>query len=187
MSFAEGWDRRDRRTLRFLDPELETAFQTNTAEAARRLLLWACLVNIPIWVVGGVLAPLVLDVDPRAVLVACAIELTVLCGGVLFALRPHPRRAISVFGLAINLTAGIVIVVITTWVGLFDRFAAPFVIFAAVVAMAVQRLPFTLAVVGVAVHVLVFSIMALAVGTAALFQIFLVGSALGTTLSGIYL
>ena len=66
MSVDLGSGQRDKVTLRFLDPSLEVAYQADTAEAARRLLTWACLVNAPIWFVGALLAPVVLGVDPDA-------------------------------------------------------------------------------------------------------------------------
>ena len=67
VSVDLGSDQRDKVTLRFLDPSLEVAYQADTAEAARRLLTWACLVNAPIWFVGALLAPVVLGVDPTPV------------------------------------------------------------------------------------------------------------------------
>jgi class 3 adenylate cyclase len=187
VSFAPGWDRRDRLTLRFLDPALEVAYQADTAEAARRLLSWACLVNAPIWLVGALLAPVVLGVDPAPVWLACSAQIIILLSGALLALRHPRRRVIDDYGLVINLSAGIVLVVITAYVGLFDRFALPFLIFTALVAGSVQRLPFTLAMPGAVGLLIAFSIGVLTVGTAAAFQIFVLVSALGVALSGAYL
>jgi class 3 adenylate cyclase len=187
VSVDLGSGQRDKVTLRFLDPSLEVAYQADTAEAARRLLTWACLVNAPIWFVGALLAPVVLGVDPTPVWAACAIQILILLSGAILAQRRPRRRVIDDYGLVINLCAGIVLVIITAYVGLFDRFALPFLIFTALVSGAVQRLPFTLAVVGALGLLIAFSIGAVTVGTAAAFQIFVLVSALAVALSGAYL
>ena len=50
VSFAAGWDRRNRWTLQFLDPELERAFQDATLEPFRHRWSLAVILVIPVWV-----------------------------------------------------------------------------------------------------------------------------------------
>ena len=65
MAFPERWDRFDRFTLRFVDRELERAYQhADQAEGVRRART-ASLVAAVVWVVVAIMARLRLAWHPR--------------------------------------------------------------------------------------------------------------------------
>ena len=65
MASAEGWDRFDRVTLRFVDPELERAYQhADQTDGIRRARI-ASLVAAAVWVVVGIIGPSAVGASPR--------------------------------------------------------------------------------------------------------------------------
>jgi hypothetical protein len=64
MAFAEGWDRFDRITLRFVDPELEKSYQhADQTDGVRRARI-ASLVAAAVWVVVGIIGPSAVSASP---------------------------------------------------------------------------------------------------------------------------
>lgn len=64
MIYSAGWDRRDRWTLRFLDPELERSYQhADHAEGVRRVRTTS-LVAVGAWVLVGLIMPPAVGVAP---------------------------------------------------------------------------------------------------------------------------
>jgi class 3 adenylate cyclase len=186
VTLTPGWDRFNTRTLRFLDPALETAFTDDQTPAFRNGLRLACLLNAPLWGIGGLIAPPTIGVDPAPIWTACSIMVGLLLGTAWFAQRAQSRRELEIAGLLINFASGVVIVVLGSVTGLFDRFAGMLIIFSAIVAMIVQRLTFPTSLAFAAGQFTIFSIAAVLVGSAPVFQIFLVGSMLAITMFGVY-
>src|SRR5438093_7376616 len=71
MAFPEGWDRFDRFTLRFVDRELERAYQhADQAEGVRRVRT-ASLMAAVVWVVVAIIGPPALGVAPATARAIC--------------------------------------------------------------------------------------------------------------------
>jgi class 3 adenylate cyclase len=72
--FAVGWDRRDRTTLRFVDPDLEATYRIALAPAARQRLRIACLVGAGIWISLGAVGHPLLGVPVPPLYAAAALN-----------------------------------------------------------------------------------------------------------------
>jgi hypothetical protein len=71
MAFPEGWDRFDRFTLRFVDRELERAYQhADQAEGVRRARS-ASLVAAVVWVVVAIIGPPAIGAAPATAWAIC--------------------------------------------------------------------------------------------------------------------
>ncbi len=71
MAFPEGWDRFDRFTLRFVDRELERAYQhADQAEGVRRARTTS-LVAAAVWVVVAIIGPSAIGVAPATAWAIC--------------------------------------------------------------------------------------------------------------------
>ena len=57
VTFPVGWDRRDRWTLRFVDPELERSFSTPTRPQSVRRARTASLIAVVVWVLVALVGP----------------------------------------------------------------------------------------------------------------------------------
>jgi len=188
VSFAPGWDRRDPRTLRFVDPELEAAFCQVTLEPFRRRIRLAAFVNMPIWPAVAILGPPIVGVDdPTPVYATCGAMVVVLAGTGLLTWFIRGRTGLELLGIAVNTTAAIAVMVLATVTATFDRFAAVGVLFAAIIALNVTRLAFPAAVVLLLIYLVSFTLAALASGTAVAFQVLLLVSGMAFACMGTYL
>ncbi len=188
MSFVAGSDRRDRWTLKFVDPDLEASFREDTLEPFRGRIRLAMFVNIPIWVVVALLGPPVVGVaDPIPVYVICGAMVGVLLIGGLLTWVIHGRLGLELLGLVANVIAAIAVVTLATATGTFDRFAAVGLLFSTIIALNVFRLAFPMAVVLVVASVVTFTTVALTAGTAVVFQVFILASAVALGCLGTYL
>ena len=71
MAFPEGWDRFDRFTLRFVDRQLERAYQhADQAEGVRRARTTS-LVAAVVWVVVAIIGPPAVGVAPATAWAIC--------------------------------------------------------------------------------------------------------------------
>ncbi|MGH2392062.1 MAG: adenylate/guanylate cyclase domain-containing protein [Candidatus Limnocylindria bacterium] len=188
MSFAPGWDRRDPRTLRFVNPELEAAFRQATLEPSRRRLRLAMFLTSPVWLLVAILGPPIVGVDdPTPVYLTCGITTVVLVSCGVLTGRVRSRTGLDLLGMAANTIAGLAVVVLVTATATFDRFAAVGMVVTAIVGLNMFRLTFPAAVMLAVIYMTSFTIVALASGTAVAFQVFLVGSGLAFACGGTYL
>ena len=189
MTDAGGLPAHDRLTLRYTDVGVEREFADATADGARRRLALAAVVNVPAWVIGAILAPIVLPaIDARIPFVAAVTVISLLVAAALWALRPRSRNAVDRVLFGLNVVAGTVLGVAVLLAGLYAVYGAFFLLFGAVNGLAVQRLPFVLATVSVVLYEVQYVLFATAAGvTDAVFQAFLLGSAFAILCSGNYM
>jgi class 3 adenylate cyclase len=148
----------------------------------------AALVNIPVWVIGSLVGPLVLPIPAGPVWAIAIFAIGTLTALAFYARRPRSAPQIAAALLITQLTVGIALGALAVVTGLFDRFAAFLFLFAAVNGLAVQRLPFLLAIVAVTGHLTIFLVVGLAVGAdGLLIQAFLLASALAILTTGNYM
>ncbi|HJP70256.1 MAG TPA: adenylate/guanylate cyclase domain-containing protein [Candidatus Limnocylindria bacterium] len=190
MTLPAGWDRRDRRTLAFADPDVERAFQAATADHAGRRLVLNAVANVPVWIVGTIAAGLFIPgIYDRPIWLLAVAQCVGLAAGGVWALRgARSRRAVDGVYLVLDLTGGLVLVAMTVIPGLFETYAAFLLLFTAVNALAVQRVSFIPSVLAVIGQLSMFTVAAIAVGLAALpFQFVLLASAFGVLVAGNYM
>jgi class 3 adenylate cyclase len=190
VTHAAGWDRRDRSTLSFVDPELERDFQAATADHARRRLVLNAVANIPVWVVGTVAAGLVIPgiYDRPIWLMAVGQCLGLAAAGIWAVRRSRSRRAVDGVYLALDLTGGLALTLMAVVSGLFESYAAFLLLFTAVNALAVQRVSFVPSLAAVVGQLGIFTAAGLAIGLAALpFQFVLLASAFAVLVAGSYM
>ena len=141
MALPAGWDRRDRWTLRFADPELEQHTSRDQAEGVRRVRT-ASLGATLVWVVVALIAPSALEVPAEPVWLTSGVMTVLLlasAGLSHWATTQHRRDAI---GLSQQLAAGVAALVLTTITGTFAVYAMPAIMLTAVVGFSVTRHPF---------------------------------------------
>lgn len=190
VTFPAGWDQRDRATLEFVDPDLERAFQAAASGHARRRFGITVLFNVPTWIVGAIVAGLVLPgiYDRPIWLIAAAQTIGLVVGGIWVIRWSRSLRAANLVYLVLDLTGGLALVAMSALAGLFESYAAFFLLFAAVAALAVQRVSFIPSVAAVVGHLAMFAVAGLIIGAAALpFQFVLLASALGVLAAGNYM
>jgi class 3 adenylate cyclase len=110
---------KSRLSLRFRDPQLESAFQADAGERLRIHVAATMCLGALTWAVTAAVLPLVYRVDPvRIYLAVGVVELLLLA---LFATLPRARSwsYLQTVSATVNLIGGIAIIVIATW--LLDR------------------------------------------------------------------
>ena len=139
MALPDGWDQRDRSTLRFLDPELERAYrEADQAQGVRRVRT-AALVAAAVWMIVALLGPPAIGIDPgptwlitgtmTALLIACAIASR-------WATTGRRRDAI---GIGQQVAAAVAAIVLTLVTGTFTVYAMPALMLTAVFGFSVTR------------------------------------------------
>ena len=190
VTYAAGWDQRDRWTLTFADPDVERAFQAAAAEHARRRLEINSVVNIATWIVGAIAAGLVIPgIYDRPIWLIAVAQCVMLTAAGIWAVRPsRSRRAVDNAYLVVDLTGGLALTTMAVVSGLFESYAAFLLLFTAVNALAVQRVSFIPSVVAIIGQLAMFTIAGMAIGLAALpFQFVLLASAFAVLASGNYM
>lgn len=183
-----GWDRRDRRTLHFLDAGLEQAYQADQLPASRRVFRVSCLLAAVLWLGVAVLGPTFLDVPSARVLplaLGMAALMLVSFAAVSWATTAVRRELLA---LAAQLVTGLAVVALTVEVGLFETYAMPGLMLNAMFGFTFQRHPFPYAVTIAAFDTAAFVVvgMWLGVGASLLFQLFLLGSFMAVACAGTY-
>jgi class 3 adenylate cyclase len=90
MSFEPGWDRRDRLTLRFINPVVEQSYLDDMAVPATQRLGIACMIGVPLWLGVGFLAAPLLDIPPAPIIAAALVN-----AGIEFAVILRTRRTLT--------------------------------------------------------------------------------------------
>jgi hypothetical protein len=142
MVFPEGWDRFDRFTLRFVDRELERAYQhADQAEGVRRART-ASLVAAVVWVVVAIIGPPAVGAAPATAWAICGtmtVFLLATAGASRWATTQRRRDAI---GLGQQFVAGCAVLVLCVATGSVATYAMPAMMLTAVFGFAVTRHPF---------------------------------------------
>ena len=138
-AFPAGWDRRDRWTLRFLDPRLERLYQhADGAQSVRRARA-ASLIAVAVWVLVALVGPPALGVAPGSTWLICGLMTAFLlvCAGASRWATTQPRR--SVIGLGQQAAATVAALALTVVTGTFATYGLPGVMLTAVFGFSVTR------------------------------------------------
>jgi len=179
VAFPAGWDRHDPLTLRFIDPELERAYQhADQAEGIRRVRT-ASLGATVVWVVVAFIGPGALSVPPGPIWqISGAMTVLLLTSAGLSRWADTQRRRDAI-GLGQQLAACIAVLVLTAATGTFAAYAMPGVMLTAIFGFSVTRHPFVGSVEVGGAYCLLFLLFALSLGLGSqlVLQIFIVGAA----------
>jgi len=189
VSFPVAWDRRHISTLRFVDSELERAYQdADQAQGVRRARA-ASLLAAVVWVLVALIGPPAIGISAgstwliaglmTAFLLACA-------GASRWAVTQGRRSAI---GLGQQVAAGIAVLTLARVTGTFHTYAMPGVMLTAVFGFSVTRPPFVGSIVLGVFYCVAFVAVAVATGLGSQLwlQSFLVLATVVTASVGAYL
>jgi class 3 adenylate cyclase len=140
--FGVGWDRLDRVTLRFVDPELERAYQDADQGPAVARTRTASLLAVGLWIALAIIGPPALDVSGTATWAVPAC-MTLFLLGCAYACRwatDQFRR--SLIGLGQQVAATVASLTLTAATHTVPTYAMPAVMLTAVFGFAVTRPPF---------------------------------------------
>ncbi|HEX5250110.1 MAG TPA: adenylate/guanylate cyclase domain-containing protein [Gaiellales bacterium] len=142
MSFPVAWDRRHISTLRFVDPELERAYQdADQAQGVRRARA-ASLLAAVVWVLVALIGPPAIGISAGSTwLIAGLMTVFLLaCAGASRWAVTLARR--SAIGLGQQVAAGIAVLTLARVTGTFHTYAMPGIMLTAVFGFSVTRPPF---------------------------------------------
>jgi class 3 adenylate cyclase len=142
MAFPAGWDRLDRVTLRFIDPELERSYQHADLAAGVRRVRTASLSAVIVWVLVGLIAPPAMGVSSDRVWPISAFMIAVLLLGVVLSRWATTQRRREAIGLGQQLAACISALVLVRSTGTFTTYGMPAVMLTAVFGFSLTRHPF---------------------------------------------
>ena len=161
MAFPEGWDRTSLLTLRFVDPELERAYQhADLGEGVRRVRT-ASLSAVVVWVLIGLIAPPALGVDSSRVWPVSAFMIGLLLFSVVLSRWATTQRRREAIGLGQQLAACTAALVLVRSTGTFSGYAMPAVMLTAVFGFSLTRHPFVGSMVVGGAYCLLFLIFAM--------------------------
>jgi class 3 adenylate cyclase len=164
--FPLGWDRFDRWTLRYLDPELERAYQhADHVESVRRVRT-ASFVAVGGWVLVALIGPPVLGIGPGPTLLICGLMIVILLVSAGVSQWASTQRQRDAIGMGQQVAAGIAVLALSTVTGTFAVYGLPGIMVTAVFGFSITRHPFTGAVVVGTAYCLLFVTFALALGLA---------------------
>jgi class 3 adenylate cyclase len=189
VAFPAGWDRHDRWTLRFVDPELERLYQyADRAEGIRRVRA-ASLGAIVVWALVALIGPPAIGVAPQSTwLISGAMTVLLLMSAGLTRWADTQRRRDAI-GLGQQLAACIAALVLTVSTGTFAVYAMPATMLVAVVGFSVTRHPFVGSVLVGGAYCLLFLLfaMALGLGSQLPLQVFVLAATVVVSCVGAYL
>lgn len=189
MTGAQASDRHDPWTLRFLDSDLERAYQhADLAEGIRRVRA-ASFGAILVWLLLAIVGPPTIGVRPEFTWLICATMVLVLVTGVALTRLAATQRQRDAIGLGQQLAACVAALVLCLGNGLLDRYGMPAVMLTAVFGFSVTRHPFVGSVAVGAAYCLLFAGFGLAAGltTQLPLQLMIVAATVGAACGGAYL
>lgn len=164
MLFAPGWDRQDRWTLEYVDPQLEREYQhAGHSEGVRRART-ASLVAIVPWLLIAIIGPSVIDVDPTSTWLITASMILLLLGCAALSHWAITRRWRDAIGLGQQFAAGVAVVLLSAVTGTFAIYALPGVMLTAAFGYSITRHPFIGAIAIGSAYLLLFLAFAIALG-----------------------
>jgi class 3 adenylate cyclase len=140
-SSTEGFER-DRWTLTFRDPALESEYQLAEAMAPAELRL-SFLGAAALFLIGGLIAPFVTSIPPAVAIGLTGFEVVLNLVAFVFVGRLRSKRAQGRVSAVLNLLAAVVGLGLAAASGHFDLYAAPVVMAISVVGLVAVRLRFT--------------------------------------------
>jgi len=188
MAFPDGWDRLSPLTLRFIDPELERAYQhADLAEGVRRVRT-ASLSAVVVWVLVALIAPPALGVDAGRVWPISAFMIALLLLSVVLSQWATTQRRRDAIGLGQQLAACTAALVLVRSTGTFTTYAMPGVMLTAVFGFSLTRHPFVGSLVVGGAYCLLFLIFAQGAGLGPQqgLQLFVVAAAVVAACTGAY-
>ena len=189
MAFPAGWDRHDPWTLRFVDQELERAYQhADQVEGVRRVRT-ASLGAVVVWVVVALIGPSALGVPPGRVWPVSGVMTVLLLTSAGLTRWAGTQRRRDAIGLGQQLAACIAVLVLTAATGTFAVYAMPGVMLTAVFGFSVTRHSFVGSVGVGGAYCLLFLLVALGqgLGSQLPLQVFIVASTVVGGCAGAYL
>jgi hypothetical protein len=189
VAFPAGWDRRDPRTLRFADPDLERSYQHADQVEGLRRVRTASLSAAVVWVIVALIAPPAMGVPSGPVwLISGVMTLFLLASAGLSHWATTQRRRDAI-GLGQQLAAGVALLVLTASNGTFAVYAMPGIMLTAVFGYSVTRHPFVGSVGVGAAYCLLFMLfaMGLGLGSQLPLQVFIVAATVVGGCVGAYL
>lgn len=189
MALPAGWDRHDPWTLRFIDPQLERAYQlADQAEGVQRTRT-ASLVAIAVWALVALIGPGAVGVQPGPAWLISGVMIVVLLGSAGLSHWATTQRRRDAIGLGQQLAAGIAVLVLTAVTGTFAVYAMPGVMLTAVFGFSVTRHPFVGSLGVGSAYCLLFLVFALAIGLGSQLplQVFIVVATVASGCVGAYL
>jgi class 3 adenylate cyclase len=179
---------RSRLTLSFLDPELESRYQADGVASSVREAPLGTAASIFLWLVAGAVIPTV-TLIPASVAVPASVGMAAANLVALLPLRRIRRlnQALSIV-LALNIATAVVIVLLATQSGAFERYAAPAIMLQLTFAFLIaRRFILTLAAAAVGVGALVVGASAVQALDGYALDLFIVVSAVAVGIGSTYL
>ncbi|MGN6378053.1 MAG: adenylate/guanylate cyclase domain-containing protein [Gaiellales bacterium] len=142
MTFPVGWDRLDRRTLRFVDPELEASYREADRDEGVRRARTASLLAVPLWLLVAVVGPPAIGISSGQTWLICTVMIVFLlaCSAASGWATTQARR--SMIGLGQQVAAGTGVLALTSVTGQFRTYAMAGMMLTAVFGFSVTRPPF---------------------------------------------
>ncbi len=189
MALPLGWDRRNSRTLRFVAPELEHAYQHDDETDGIRRVRTASLVAIGNWVAVAILAPPALGIAAGPIWLICGTMVIVCLVSAALSRWATTQRRRDAIGLGQQLVAGTAVLLLTTVTGTFAVYAMPGIMLTAVYGFSITRHPFAGAVgISIAYCALFFAFgLALELGPELVLQLFILAATVVAGCVGAYL
>lgn len=166
MVFPAGWDRIDRWTLRFVDSDLERAYQHADHVAGVRRVRTTSFVAVGAWVLVALIGPPVLGVAPGPTWLICGVMIVALLVSAGVSEWATTQRRRDAIGMGQQLAAGIAVLSLSTVTDTFAVYGLPGVMVTTVFGFSITRHPFTGALLMGAAYCLLYVIFALALGLA---------------------
>ena len=142
MTFPVGWDRKDRLTLRFLDPELERAYRGADQDQGVRRARTTSLLAIVVWVLVALIGPRAIGVAPGSTwLIAGSMTVLLLTCAIASRWATTQWRR-SLIGLGQQVAAAVAAIALTLVTDTFTTYAMPAIMLIAVFGFGVTRPPF---------------------------------------------
>jgi len=189
VAFAQGWDRFDRVTLRFADPDLERAYQhADQADGVRRARI-ASLVAAGVWVVIGIIGPPAVGATPATAWSICGPMVVFLLAIAAASRWATTRRRREAIGLGQQFVAGCAVLALCAATGTVATYAMPAIMLTAVFGFVVTRHPFVGSMaIGATYYVLFFAVAEnTGLGSQLVLQLFVVGATVVVGCMGTYL
>ena len=186
MTLRPSWQERSRRTLRFVDRDVEHEYQASAAVSTAQLRAGP-LIAVGLWLAGGILAPSVTHAAAAPIYAIAGAMAIANLVGVALAPRATTLNRQQLVGTILNVLAGIAVLVLADLTDRFDQYAAPGLMLISVFAFIVLRLQFTFAALVTAIYVASFWGFGLAVGSPGLgLSLFLVAATVCVACAGTY-
>ena len=177
----------DRLSLRFLDPDLELAYQRETIDQVRRETLVVVPISIVLWLVAGVLLPTFTSIPTSVSTPVVLLMAVVLLASIVPLRRLRSLDDVSRIVVPLNLLTAGAILTLASQSGQFERYAGPAILLQSIfVVIGARR--FVLSLVLLSIEAVLLAGVALVIGVLGTYvvDLFLVVSTLALTVGITY-